>query len=32
MLAYCSVLHEGYAAGPDTPGVAPMLSPACRRG
>ena len=20
MLAYCSVLHEGYAAGPDTPG------------
>jgi poly-gamma-glutamate capsule biosynthesis protein CapA/YwtB (metallophosphatase superfamily) len=24
MLAYCSVLHEGYAAGPDTPGVAPM--------
>ena len=24
ILAYCSVLHEGYAAGPDTPGVAPM--------
>jgi poly-gamma-glutamate capsule biosynthesis protein CapA/YwtB (metallophosphatase superfamily) len=24
MLAYCSVLHEGYAASPDTPGVAPM--------
>jgi poly-gamma-glutamate capsule biosynthesis protein CapA/YwtB (metallophosphatase superfamily) len=24
MQAYCSVLHEGYAAGPDTPGVAPM--------
>ena len=24
MLAYCSVLHEGYAAGPDTPGVAPL--------
>lgn len=24
MLAYGSVLHEGYAAGPDTPGVAPM--------
>lgn len=24
VLAYCSVLHEGYAAGPDTPGVAPM--------
>jgi poly-gamma-glutamate synthesis protein (capsule biosynthesis protein) len=24
MLAYCSVLHEGYAAGPETPGVAPM--------
>jgi poly-gamma-glutamate synthesis protein (capsule biosynthesis protein) len=24
MLAYCSVLHEGYAADPDTPGVAPM--------
>jgi poly-gamma-glutamate capsule biosynthesis protein CapA/YwtB (metallophosphatase superfamily) len=24
MLAYCSVLHEGYAAGPDTPGIAPM--------
>ncbi|MBV9153612.1 MAG: CapA family protein, partial [Alphaproteobacteria bacterium] len=24
MLAYCSVLHEGYAAGLDTPGVAPM--------
>jgi poly-gamma-glutamate synthesis protein (capsule biosynthesis protein) len=24
MLAYCSVLHEGYAAGPATPGVAPM--------
>jgi poly-gamma-glutamate synthesis protein (capsule biosynthesis protein) len=29
MLAYCSVLHEGYAAGPDTPGVAPMR--ACAR-
>ena len=24
MLAYCSVLHEGSAAGPDRPGVAPM--------
>jgi poly-gamma-glutamate capsule biosynthesis protein CapA/YwtB (metallophosphatase superfamily) len=24
MLAYCSVLHEGYAAGLDTPGVVPM--------
>jgi hypothetical protein len=24
LLAYCSVLHEGYAAGPDKPGVAPM--------
>jgi poly-gamma-glutamate synthesis protein (capsule biosynthesis protein) len=24
ILAYCSVLHEGYGAGPDTPGVAPM--------
>lgn len=24
MLAYCSVLHKGYAAGPDTPVVAPM--------
>jgi poly-gamma-glutamate synthesis protein (capsule biosynthesis protein) len=24
MLAHCSVLHEGCAAGPDTPGVAPM--------
>jgi poly-gamma-glutamate synthesis protein (capsule biosynthesis protein) len=24
ILAYCSVLHGGYAAGPDTPGVAPM--------
>jgi poly-gamma-glutamate synthesis protein (capsule biosynthesis protein) len=24
MLAYCSVLHEGYAAGSDAPGVAPM--------
>jgi len=23
MLAYCSVLHEGYGAGPGTPGVAP---------
>ena len=28
MLAYCSVLHEGYAAGPDTPGVAPMRASA----
>jgi hypothetical protein len=28
MLAYCSVLHEGYAAGPDTPGVAPMRATA----
>jgi hypothetical protein len=42
MLAYCSVLHEGYAASPDTPGwrrCAPMpatrrstISPVCRRG
>ena len=42
LLAYCSVLHEGYAAGPDKPGVAPMrahpttsrstISRACRRG
>ena len=24
MLAYCSVLHEGAAAGADSPGVAPM--------
>ena len=31
MLAYCSVLHEGYAAGPDTPGVAPMWSAPRRR-
>jgi poly-gamma-glutamate capsule biosynthesis protein CapA/YwtB (metallophosphatase superfamily) len=23
-LAYCSILHEGYAAGPDKPGVAPL--------
>lgn len=23
-LAYCSILHEGYAAGPDEPGVAPL--------
>ena len=22
-LAYCSILHDGYAAGPDKPGVAP---------
>jgi poly-gamma-glutamate capsule biosynthesis protein CapA/YwtB (metallophosphatase superfamily) len=28
MLAYCSVLHEGYAAGPDTAGVAPMRASA----
>jgi poly-gamma-glutamate capsule biosynthesis protein CapA/YwtB (metallophosphatase superfamily) len=28
MLAYCSVLHEGYAAGPDTPGIAPMRAAA----
>ena len=28
ILAYCSVLHEGYAAGPDTPGVAPMRATA----
>jgi poly-gamma-glutamate synthesis protein (capsule biosynthesis protein) len=28
MLAYCSVLHEGYAAGPETPGVAPMRATA----
>jgi poly-gamma-glutamate capsule biosynthesis protein CapA/YwtB (metallophosphatase superfamily) len=28
MLAYCSVLHEGYAAGPDMPGVAPMRATA----
>jgi hypothetical protein len=28
MLAYCSVLHEGYAAGPDTVGVAPMRATA----
>jgi poly-gamma-glutamate capsule biosynthesis protein CapA/YwtB (metallophosphatase superfamily) len=28
MLAYCSVLHEGYAAGLDTPGVAPMRATA----
>jgi len=28
MLAYCSVLHEGAAAGPDTPGVAPMRATA----
>jgi len=28
MLAYCSVLREGYAAGPDTPGVAPMRATA----
>jgi poly-gamma-glutamate capsule biosynthesis protein CapA/YwtB (metallophosphatase superfamily) len=27
-LAYCSVLHEGYAAGPDMPGVAPMRATA----
>src|ERR1051325_9836034 len=24
LLAYCSVLHEGYAAEPDKPGVAPL--------
>ena len=24
ILAYCSVLHEGYAAGPDKPGIAPL--------
>ena len=24
ILAFCSVLHEGYEAGPDKPGVAPM--------
>ena len=24
LLAYCSVLHEFYAAGPDKPGVAPL--------
>jgi poly-gamma-glutamate synthesis protein (capsule biosynthesis protein) len=23
-LAYCSILHDGYAAGPDRPGVAPL--------
>jgi poly-gamma-glutamate synthesis protein (capsule biosynthesis protein) len=23
-LAYCSILHDGYAAGPDNPGVAPL--------
>jgi poly-gamma-glutamate capsule biosynthesis protein CapA/YwtB (metallophosphatase superfamily) len=28
MLAYCSVLHEGYATGPDTPGIAPMRASA----
>ena len=28
MLAYCSVLHEGHAAGPDAPGVAPMRATA----
>lgn len=28
LLAYCSVLHEGYAAGPDAPGVAPMRATA----
>lgn len=28
LLAYCSVLHEGYAAGPDSPGVAPMRAQA----
>src|SRR5438270_8552604 len=28
MLAYCSVLHDGYAAGPDTPGVEPMRATA----
>jgi poly-gamma-glutamate capsule biosynthesis protein CapA/YwtB (metallophosphatase superfamily) len=28
MLAYCSELHEGYAAGPDTAGVAPMRASA----
>jgi hypothetical protein len=24
LLAYCSILHDGYAAGPDKPGVAPL--------
>ena len=28
MLAYCSVLHEGHAAGPGSPGVAPMRATA----
>jgi poly-gamma-glutamate capsule biosynthesis protein CapA/YwtB (metallophosphatase superfamily) len=28
MLAYCSVLHEGYAADAETPGVAPMRATA----
>jgi poly-gamma-glutamate synthesis protein (capsule biosynthesis protein) len=28
MLAYCSVLHEGYAATPGSPGVAPMRATA----
>jgi poly-gamma-glutamate capsule biosynthesis protein CapA/YwtB (metallophosphatase superfamily) len=28
MLGYCSVLHKGYAAGPGTPGVAPMRATA----
>jgi hypothetical protein len=28
MLAYCSVLHEGHAAGPDAPGVASMRATA----
>jgi poly-gamma-glutamate synthesis protein (capsule biosynthesis protein) len=28
ILAYCSVLHEGAAAGPDSPGVAPMRASA----
>src|SRR3954454_21371759 len=28
MLAYCSVLHDGYAAGSDRPGVAPMRATA----
>src|SRR3954471_12448650 len=28
MLAYCSVLHEGAAAGPNSPGVAPMRATA----
>src|SRR5437879_1077782 len=28
MLAYCSVLHEGAAAGADSPGVAPMRASA----